>query len=127
VVEEDRELRLRYAFALSRPGYDVDVAEDGAAGWEALRAKNYHLVITENDLPKLTGVDLVKRLRAARMPVPMVMAAGKLPTDELAQNPPLRAAATLAMPFPVESLLAAVRKILSTPDDPREPNKPPPQ
>jgi DNA-binding NtrC family response regulator len=76
-------------------------------------------VITENDLPKLTGVDLVKRLRAARMPVPMVMAAGKLPTDELARNPPLRAAATLAMPFPVESLLAAVRKILSTPDDPR--------
>jgi two-component system response regulator PilR (NtrC family) len=59
VVEEDRELRLRYAFALSRPSYDVDVAEDGATGWQALQAKRYDLLITENKLPKLTGIELV--------------------------------------------------------------------
>ena len=59
VAEENPQLRLRYAFALVRPGYDVDVAEDGAAAWEALQAKRYHLLITENDLPRLTGVDLV--------------------------------------------------------------------
>ena len=49
VVDEDSDLRLQYAFVLGRPGYHIDVAEDGAAGWEALQAYWFcHLaVITE--------------------------------------------------------------------------------
>jgi len=112
VVDEDSELRLHYAFALGRPGYHVDVAEDGAAGWDALQAINYSLLITEHDMPKLTGVELVRKLRAARMALPVVMAAGKLPTDELARNPSLRLAATLVKPFAIEALLDTVRNVL---------------
>ena len=55
-------------------------AEDGVAAWEALQVNNYNLLITEHNLPKLTGVELVRKLRAARMDVPVVMAAVRLPT-----------------------------------------------
>jgi CheY-like chemotaxis protein len=61
VVDDDSDLRLLYAEVLARPGYHVDAAKDGAAGWEALQVNNYNLLITEHSLPKLTGVDLVKR------------------------------------------------------------------
>jgi two-component system chemotaxis response regulator CheY len=105
VVDEDNDLRRLYAEALAGPGYAVDVAEDGGAGWEALQVKRYNLLITEHDLPKLTGVELVRRLRAAHMALPVVMVAGRLPTDELAQNPSLQLAATLSKPFAVEALL----------------------
>jgi DNA-binding response OmpR family regulator len=115
VVDEDSELRLHYAFVLGRPGYPVDLAEDGAAGWDALQAINYSLLVTEHDMPKLTGVELVRKLRAARMALPVVMAAGRLPTDELALNPSLRLAATLVKPFAVEALLDTVRTVLSRP------------
>ena len=112
VVEDDGDLRVLYGFVLTRPGYLVDVAEDGAAGWEALQANNYHLLITEHSLPRLTGVELVRKLRAARMAVPVVMAAIRLPTYELARNPSLQLAATLVKPFAVDALVDTVQNVL---------------
>jgi DNA-binding response OmpR family regulator len=120
VIDEDSDLRRLYAEALARPGYHVDAAEDGIAGWEALQAHNYNLLITEHSLPKLTGVELIRKLRAARMAVPVVMAAGRLPTQELARNPSLQLAAILAKPFYIGELLETVRTVLRVTDSPRE-------
>src|SRR5208283_5465696 len=112
VVDDDSDLRRLYADALTRPGCCVDAAEDGAAGWEALQANNYHLLITEHSLPKLTGVELVRKLRSARMAVPVVLAAERLPTYELARNPSLQLAATLSKPFYISQLLDTVKNVL---------------
>jgi DNA-binding response OmpR family regulator len=61
VVENDMDVRQLSARILMRSGgYQVDAAEDGAAGWQALQAKNYHLLITDRKMPKLTGVEPVK-------------------------------------------------------------------
>jgi DNA-binding response OmpR family regulator len=120
VVDDDSDLRRLYADVLALPGYHVDAAEDGAAGWEALQANNYNLLITEHSLPKLTGVELVRKLRAARMAVPVVMAAGRLPTSELTRNPSLQFAAMLPKPFAVDELLDTVKKVLRATDNFRE-------
>ena len=116
VVDDDSDLRLLYSDVLALPGYHVDAAEDGAAGWEALQADRYSLLITEHSIPKLTGVQLVRKLRAARMAVPVVMAAGRLPTHELTRNPSLQLAAMLLKPFAVDELLNTVRVVLRTTD-----------
>ena len=118
VVDEDSDLRRLYAEALASQGYCVDAAEDGAVAWEALKANRYHLMITEHAIPNLTGIELVKMVRAARMPVPVVMAAGRLPTHELARNPSLQLAATLSKPFPVNALLDTVQNVLRATDSP---------
>ena len=89
VVDGDSALRRLYAEALARPGFYVDVVEDGIGGWEALQADHYNLLITEHDVPKLSGVELVKKLRAAHMALPVVMTADRLPVHELARNPAL--------------------------------------
>jgi DNA-binding response OmpR family regulator len=120
VVDEDSDLRRLYADALARPGYHVDSAVDGAAGWEALQSNNYSLLITEHSLPRLTGVELVRKLRAARMPLPVVMAAARLPTQELIQNPVLQLAAILTKPFYISQLLETVSAVLRASDNPRE-------
>jgi two-component system OmpR family response regulator len=117
VVDEDSDLRRLYVDALARPGYFVDVAEDGAAGWVALQSHNYNLLITENDMPNLTGVELVERLRSAHMALPVVMAAGRLPFHELARNPSLQLAATLLKPFGVDTLLNTVENVLRVTDE----------
>jgi len=113
VVDEDRDLRQLYTEALAGPGYEIDAAADGAMGWESLQAKPYNLLITEHDLPKLTGVELVRKLRAAHMNLPVVMAAARMPTTELARNPWLQFAATMAKPFAVHELLATVKQVLA--------------
>jgi DNA-binding response OmpR family regulator len=75
-------------------------------------------------MPKLTGVELVRKLRAAQMALPVVMAAARLPTDELARNPSLQLAATLVKPFSIGALLNTVKNILRATVSPGAPTNP---
>src|SRR5450759_780416 len=74
VVEEDIHVRQLNTEVLTRSGYEVDAAEDGAAAWVALNGDSYDLMITDNGMPKLTGIELLRKLRAARMELPVIMA-----------------------------------------------------
>ena len=105
---------------LLRSGYQVDAAEDGEAGWEALQARHYDLLITGNNRPNLCGVDLVKMLHSACMTWPVIMASGAIPTEELNRHPGLQLAATLLKPFTLDELLGTVKKVLRAIDSSRE-------
>jgi DNA-binding response OmpR family regulator len=113
VVDDDISVRQLTTQMLIRFGYEVDAAEDGAAGWEALVAKRYDLLITDNFMPKVTGVEMVKKLHAARMDMPIIMATAVLPQEEFILHPWLEAVPTLLKPFRGTELLSAVRKVLS--------------
>ncbi|MCA1809012.1 MAG: response regulator [Lentisphaerae bacterium] len=49
---------------LEGQGYQVDVAVDGMDAWNNLRERSYDLVVTDIDMPRLNGIDLVRRIRA---------------------------------------------------------------
>src|SRR5690349_19009608 len=93
VVDDDQDIRLLYTNALTGSDYHVDTAEDGEAGWAALRATNYHLLITEYTLSGLTGIELVRNVRRAHMALPVVLAALRFPADEVTRDPSLQLAA----------------------------------
>jgi DNA-binding response OmpR family regulator len=114
VVDDDIDIRLLSAALLFRSGYQVDTAEDGATGWDALQAKSYDLLITDNKMPKVSGVELVKMLRSAHMALPVILASGAMP-EELNRLPWLRLAATLLKPFSPDELLETVKKVLRAP------------
>ena len=116
VVDEDKDLRQLYIDALADLAYRIDAAADGAVGWAALRTNHYDLLITEHEVPSLTGIELVTMLRAARIALPVVMAARRLPTLELARSPSLQLAAMLSKPFAVDTLLHTVNYVLRTTD-----------
>jgi len=113
VVDDDRDIRQLCADALINSGYLVDTAEDGVAGWQTLQAKRHNLLITDNNMPKVSGVELVKRLRSARMDLPVVLVSGAIPTEEISRNPSLHLAATLLKPFTIVELLDTVEKVLT--------------
>jgi len=117
VVDDDGDIRQLSAGALVRFGYRVDVAEDGEAAWKALHANSYDLLITDNKMPKISGVELVKKLRSAGMTLPVILMSGELPTEELNRSPWLQLAATLVKPFSRGQLLETVREVLLAADD----------
>ena len=112
VVDHDPYTCHLNAELLIQQGFEVNAVEDGAAGWEELQAYPYNLLITDLDLPKITGVKLVRKLRDAHLDLPVVMVAKKLPTRELARNPSLQVAATLLKPLAVGALLSTVKNVL---------------
>jgi DNA-binding response OmpR family regulator len=112
VVEDNISLRRLNTQVLSRSGYEVDGAADGAIAWQALSTDSYDLLVTAHDIPKLTGVELVRKVRAARMALPVVMATGTLPEEEFTRQPWLQPAAMLPKPYTPEEMLRTVKKVL---------------
>jgi two-component system cell cycle sensor histidine kinase/response regulator CckA len=116
VVEDDMSIRQLTTEMLIRSGYRVDAAADGAAGWEALQAQRYDLLITDNFMPKVTGIEMVKKVHAARMKLPVIMATAILPEEEFIRHPWLQAITTLIKPFRATELLSTVQKVLAAGD-----------
>ncbi|HSY18141.1 MAG TPA: response regulator [Candidatus Acidoferrales bacterium] len=116
VVDDDSDTRQLSVDLLVDSGYDVEAAKDGAAGWKALQAKNYDLVITDNKMPLMTGIEMIEKLRDAYMPLPVIMATQFPPVDEFHRKPWLIPDATLERPFTNDELLGLVKRILGTDD-----------
>jgi DNA-binding response OmpR family regulator len=112
LVDDDPDIGQFNSKALLKHGYEVDVAEDGETGWTELQNNRYNLLITKNDLPKLTGVGLLKKLRSACMPLPVIMVIETVPTWESPQYSWLLNANKLLMPYSFEELLGMVKRIL---------------
>ncbi len=126
VVDDDGDTRHVTAKVLKHSGYEVDTAGDGEDAWVTLQLNSYDLLITDHEMPKVTGVELVRKLRSARMALPVIMASGALPAEELNRNPELQLAATLAKPFTKEQLVGTVQAVLRATDSPRTEIAPPP-
>jgi DNA-binding response OmpR family regulator len=116
VVDDNCDTRQLSIDALVGSGYDAEGVIDGVAGWEALQTYDYDLVVTDNKMPRMTGVEMIGKLRSANITVPVIMATGNLPMDEFARRPWLKPDAMLERPFSDDDLLATVKNVLG-PDD----------
>ena len=63
VVDDSMTVRVMEKNLLQSKGYVVDMAVDGAEGWNAVRATNYDLVITDVDMPRMNGIELIRNMR----------------------------------------------------------------
>lgn len=63
VVDDSLTVRELERKLLLGRGYDVAVAVDGMDGWNALRAEDFDLLITDIDMPRMDGIELVTLLR----------------------------------------------------------------
>jgi Response regulator containing CheY-like receiver, AAA-type ATPase, and DNA-binding domains len=113
VVDDDVDIRDFSAWVLTAYGYQTDTAADSADAWKALRTRSYDLLITDHNMPKVTGIELVRALRSERMALPVVLMSGTLPEEALVQNSSLQLAGTLLKPFTMEQLVGTVTKVLS--------------
>jgi DNA-binding response OmpR family regulator len=112
VVDDDRDTRQLSVDVLAGSGYDVEAVTDGAAGWDALQAGSFDLAITDNKMPKMTGIEMIEKLRSAHMALPVIMATRHLPTHEFTRKPWLKPNAMLQRPFSSDNLLATVKNVL---------------
>src|SRR6478609_4187458 len=120
VVDDDESLRQLNSEVLTQSGYEVEAADDGDVAWETLQLTSYDLLITDQKMARVCGIELLKKLRAARMELPVIMVTGTMPEAELALHPGLQLAAVLLKPYTIPELLGVVRDVLSAGECPRE-------
>jgi len=112
VVDDDLHVRELIETYLLRAAFRVDTVADGAAAWDALNVASYRLLITDHQMPKLTGLQLIKKLRSENMTLPVILVSGTIPQEEIKRHPEL-AIATLPKPFSATELLDTVQKVLN--------------
>ena len=113
MVEDDADIRRLNTEDLRNAGYLVDAVEDGAAAWDVLQLNSYHLLITDQHWPKLSGVELLKKIHDAHMALPTIMITDILPKLEFAEHPWIQPATMLVEPYSSADLLGMVKKALS--------------
>lgn len=112
VVDDDLALRGFTVQALLRAGYEVVSSPDGEEAWRLLRSGFFHLLITDHDMPRMTGLELIGKARIARMTLPVILVSGGLHRLDPGADQLLRIAWRIAKPFSMQELLTAVRSAL---------------
>lgn len=109
IVEDDAATRRLYKFMLTNGGYPVIEAEDGIAALEQLAKHQCDLVITDMNMPRMDGMELIQSIRRdyGDMYVILITAFGTPDTEKQARK--IGANDYLAKPFDFEELERRVR------------------
>jgi DNA-binding response OmpR family regulator len=111
VVDDDLELSGLIGYALRQAGYLVIEAADGVAALDAFERESPALVILDVNLPRLSGLEVCRRIRAASR-VPIMMLTVRNAEEDQVQALDLGADDYLTKPFSPRTLLARVRALL---------------
>jgi DNA-binding response OmpR family regulator len=113
LVAEDNQSVCNLIFrVLASEGFDVNIVADGEQAWEELRRNHYDLLVTDNEMPRLAGLDLITRIREAGMTLPVILASGSVSTEIKLEHPELNIAAVMSKPFNLWEFLDTVRNTL---------------
>ena len=114
IVDDSPSIRGMVAFTLKSAGYVVTEAPDGQDGLTAAKAKAFNLVITDQNMPRMDGLTLIKSLRAlpTYKATPILMLTTETGDAMKAQGRAAGATGWLVKPFDPQKLLEVVKKVL---------------
>ncbi len=112
VVDDDARLRRALRRVLVSQGFDVEVAEDGDAASQRLRAGSFDLVVLDVMMPGRDGIDVCQRLRAAGDHLPVLMLTARDAVRDRVAGLEAGADDYLVKPFANEEFVARVRALL---------------
>jgi len=113
-VDDSASIRQMVSFTLKSAGYDVVEAVDGMDGLEKAKARGVNLVLTDQNMPRMDGLTLIKSLRA--MPqyaaTPILMLTTESSDAMKSQGRAAGATGWLVKPFDPQKLIEVVRKVI---------------
>ena len=112
VVEDDSVLAAALTRALNQAAYAVDLADNGDAANAALDAGSYDLVVLDLALPKVDGLQVLRRLRDRRARVPVLILSARDSLDDRVQGLDLGADDYMTKPFDLPEFEARVRALM---------------
>ena len=112
LVEDSIQLNKALTTVLKRNAYIVDSAFDGEEALLYIDQYKYDVIILDIMLPKINGLDVLKRVRTNKIDTPIIMLTAKSTTEDKIHGLDLGADDYLPKPFVVEELLARIRALL---------------
>ncbi|HUW49785.1 MAG TPA: response regulator [Sulfuricella sp.] len=113
-VDDSASIRQMVAFTLKGAGYEVVEAVDGQDGVNKAKSKTINLILTDQNMPNMDGLTLIKTLRATPQyrTVPILMLTTESGDAMKAQGKAAGATGWLVKPFDPQKLLEVVKKVI---------------
>lgn len=111
VVEDEAALREQLAARLKQEGHVVDAAADGKEGWYFASEYPLDIAIIDLGLPLLSGIEVIRRLRAAGKVFPILILTARGSWQDKVQGLEAGADDYLVKPFEMEELLARLKAL----------------
>jgi two-component system phosphate regulon sensor histidine kinase PhoR len=110
VVDDEMGIREGCKRALSRLGYAVDLAEDGAVGFRKVQEKQYDLILMDLMMPGIGGLDLIKKVHDIDPEIIIVVITGYATIETAVEATKRGAYDYLPKPFAPETLAVLVKR-----------------
>lgn len=112
-VDDSASMRQMVSFTLKNAGFTVVEAVDGQDAWEKANSRDFQLVLTDQNMPRMDGLSLTRKLReSARFKTTPILILTTESSDEMKQQG--RAAGAtgwIVKPFNPERLVEVVKKV----------------
>ncbi|WP_137822225.1 response regulator [Pseudomonas sp. D(2018)] len=114
IVDDSASIRQMLSFTLKAAGYLVDEAVDGKDGLGKAQIKSYNLVFTDQNMPNMDGLSLIRSLRGlpGYRATPILMLTTESSDTMKQQGKSAGATGWLVKPFDPPKLLEVTRKVL---------------
>lgn len=112
VVEDDPDIRSDLDRALSAAGFSVDAVADGETAWFQGDVEDYDAVVLDLGLPRLDGLSVLRRWRAAGRAFPVIIVSARGDWTEKVEGIEAGADDYLAKPFQNGELIARLRGLM---------------
>ena len=115
VADDSRVMRQIVIRTLRQAGYDWEVreAENGALALEAVRADEPDVVLSDWNMPEMTGIEFLRQLRAEGFETPFAFVTSESSPEMRAQAEEAGALFLIAKPFTAESFRDAIEPVLA--------------
>ena len=111
LADDEPDIVAPLSYALRRAGYEVDAVGDGEAALDAARASSYDVVVLDVMMPKLSGTEVCRRMRAESA-VPIIMLTAKDAEVDRVVGLELGADDYVTKPYSVRELVSRVGAVL---------------
>lgn len=109
VVDDEKNLRLVVQKEMMRQGHEVEVATNGEEAWELLEERDFDVLLSDIDMPRLDGMGLLRRLREKlQNPPEVIMLTGQATVETAIEAMKLGAYDYLTKPYRITELSALV-------------------
>lgn len=109
VVDDETNLRLVVQKELSRLGHEVETESDGENAWQAVETKDFDVLLCDINMPRLDGINLLRRIRAkCQNPPEVIMLTGHATVETAIEAMKLGAYDYLTKPYRITELAALV-------------------
>ena len=113
VIDDDEAVRQSLAFLLTTAGFDVQTYESAPRFLEEAAKIKEGCVITDVRMPGMTGIELLRRIRELKLPLPVIVITGHGDVPLAVEAMKMGAIDFLEKPFEEELLLTSVRSALN--------------